>query len=285
MTVKGYNIMNRKLAVLIVSCDKYKDTWNVFLSLLNKFWPDIPYKIYLGTNSEDFKYVVNGQDIQVIKSNVDTSWASTYRSFLNQIDEDYVLPFLDDFFIFDKVNTHLVSELFEIFLNEKIDCLSLTNDYLGKKNFKNYNFLKTIESKEEYIVNSGVNIWKKDLLKTFLRDNYTPWEFELKNSRNINNGTINFEWHFVAVKKSLFKLLNGVIRGKWVPQTVRKVNKIGVEVNIGDRDIMNKKESLTESMKFKLRKIFPVWLRKLFKSLLIKIGFKKLFVSTKYLDE
>ena len=44
------NAESEQLAVLIVSCDRYKDMWPLCTSMIRRFWPDCPHSIYLMSN-------------------------------------------------------------------------------------------------------------------------------------------------------------------------------------------------------------------------------------------
>lgn len=275
--------MENKLAILVVSCDKYKDTWKIFFDLLKKNWSSISYNIYLGNNTEKFDFEINSSKINIINVGEDISWADNYNKMLDYIEEDYVLTFLDDFFFTNMIVDNEIEQIFKVVVKENIDCLTLTNSSQGSLDFKDYNNLRIIDNTVEYIINSGVNIWKKTVLKSFLKTGYSAWEFELKNSKEINEIIEPFELLFVSVNRPLFNILNGIIRGKWVPKTIKSVRNYGVQIDLGNREFLSFREATFENAKYRIRALLPDSLRKFIKYILIKIGFKNLFVSSKYL--
>jgi hypothetical protein len=52
-----------KTAVLMMTCNKYKPLWSPFFQLLRKYWPDCPYKIYMGTD------IGNLSEVETISTN------------------------------------------------------------------------------------------------------------------------------------------------------------------------------------------------------------------------
>jgi hypothetical protein len=275
--------MKNEIAVLVVSCDKYKDTWLPFFDLLSNHWRGLDINVYLGNNFENFTYIINNRNVKVINIGTDLAWTNNYKKMLNLIKEDYIITFLDDFFIVNEINNDHIKDLFKIVKKENIDCLTLSNYKQGKGKYKSYADLKEIYYDQEYIVNSGVNIWKKEVLKTFLKSNYSAWEFEIRNSYEINNRLSPFEFNFVSIKKPVFKILNGVIMGKWVPKTINFLKRKGYSFDTSKRNKLTFKEANFESLKGFIRSMMPKRLRKFIKIILIKLGFRKWFVSAKYL--
>ena len=95
------------LALLVVSCDKYSDLWDIFWILIEKYWNDCTLTKYLGTNY--FNYAKN--NVRTIQVGEDRSWAENVRKMLEQVQENYVVMMLEDFFIDRRI------------INEKMDMI------------------------------------------------------------------------------------------------------------------------------------------------------------------
>ena len=52
---EGPNLYSSKLAILMLSCDKYSDLWDDFFNLKERFWPDCPYHCYLATDTKSIR--------------------------------------------------------------------------------------------------------------------------------------------------------------------------------------------------------------------------------------
>ena len=50
---------NNRCAVLVTSCDSYSDIWDPFFKLMDAYWQDIPYKVYLNTETVEFNKQYN----------------------------------------------------------------------------------------------------------------------------------------------------------------------------------------------------------------------------------
>lgn len=57
-----------RMAFLLSSCDTYKDTWQIFFDMLEKYWHDIPYPIYLNTEQNSFPEKIRGNGKNAYKN-------------------------------------------------------------------------------------------------------------------------------------------------------------------------------------------------------------------------
>jgi len=265
--------MNNNLAILVISCDNYSDLWGPFFTSLTKYWPDVPFKIYLGTNYKDFSY----PGVEVIKAGNDISWADNVRTFLSEIAEDFVLLFLDDIFICDVVNTERIVSLYEFALRENVDVLKLilprrTRHYKKEKQIFYMNPLY------EYCIDTSISIWRKSMLLSFLKPGYSAWDFEVINSEEIRRKG-QYPGLFLTVNKDQFSYINGVIQKKWVPSSLKQLQKNGIRVDISHRLTMDLNEVIWENLKTIARIIIPFSIRIKIKKFLICLGLKGKFVS------
>jgi len=265
--------LKKELAILVISCDKYEDAWVPFFSLLKVFWHDCPYRIYLGVNKLDFSY----PGVTVLKSGEDVSWADNVRKFLDQIEEEYVLTFLEDFYLSDYVDTAKIEEAFKLAVNENADVISMI---LPKKglSYKDKPGIYYINPESEYCINTSIAIRKKEMFRILLKPGYSAWDFEIKNSKSMNK-IGKFPGLFLTYEEEYFKVLNGMWRGKWVNSTVKFCRKLGIEIDTSRRPLMNLRDTAWDYCKLKGRKMLSPKIRKIIKSMLIKLGYSHRFVS------
>lgn len=263
-----------KLAILVISCDKYSDVWDPFFKLFFKFWSDCPYKIYLGTNSLSY----DDPRVNMIHIGEGKAWADDFRNMLEFIEEKYVLTFLDDYLIVKKVNSKIVKYALEVTEKEQIDCCKLWTRPRGSIPFAGYNDLFEIQAKDKYCVNAAAAIWTKELLKILLKPGFSAWDFELGNSRHINE-IGKLPGRFVTTQKTEFIVLNGVTKGKWLPTTVRKCERLGVSIDTKQRGVLSGKVLFIELLRTFIADHVPLRIRNVVKPFLIKLGFGRMFVS------
>lgn len=100
------------LSILVLSCDKYKNTWKPFFTLLDRYYSNHN-ETYLSTETLNCEY-----SDHTLNVNSDI-WTERFRISLSVIDTDYVLVMLDDFFIRKQVNDKLIAKALSTIKNDK----------------------------------------------------------------------------------------------------------------------------------------------------------------------
>ena len=102
---------NLEVAFLVVSCDKYADLWEPFFMLLDKYWPDRPFNVYLVANELQFKW----PGVKVINVGADVSYADNLLKASESVKEDWMLIWLEDLFFSAPVDTDRLISLINRF--------------------------------------------------------------------------------------------------------------------------------------------------------------------------
>ena len=259
--------MNDKVSILISSCDKFKDIWPIFSFYFDKNWSDCKLNKYFLSNNENsdiagFDSIMVGDDI---------SWSSNLSIALKQIPTDYVFIMLDDVFIDQKVDNNDFNKIVT-------DFIKFNGNYLKflaqpKSNIKsNSPYFNTLPPKSLYRATAVFTIWRKETLLELIDLNENPWEFEDRASVRSNR----YDGFFV-VKQNFFKYIHGVVRGKFIYSSYKKILRQHPElINLLTRAVNPWREEIKFNF-IKLRhKLFyfliPLTLRRTFKRL-----FQKLF--------
>ena len=107
----------QRLAVLISSCDGYQDVWDPFFLLMDKYWKDIPYPVYLNTETINYDKKYNNFSIQTLnlkkKRKLKTSWSQRMIDVLERIEEEYIFILIEDFFLRERVQTELIEKILD----------------------------------------------------------------------------------------------------------------------------------------------------------------------------
>ena len=106
---------SKDTAFVVVSCDKYSDMWEPLFKCIFKYWPDCPFEKYLITNHMGLA----NPEIHVIKIGDDETYSDNIRKALKQIEHEWVILWLDDVFIAEKVNTKRFVEILEYVKSQK----------------------------------------------------------------------------------------------------------------------------------------------------------------------
>jgi hypothetical protein len=167
-----------KLAIVIFSCDKYKDLWLPFMERFEHLWNDCQYKVYIVSNYCKLK------SDKVITVNVgeDVTWSANVKKALNKIDEDYVLTTFDDLFFKEKIDNDRVNNLFNLFIRYHMNYLRLNPTPIPHGKIID-DGMRTICKGEIYRSSAVLAIWKKDVLIDILNDEENAWQFEILGSK------------------------------------------------------------------------------------------------------
>lgn len=254
----------KKYAILVISFDGYSDVWDVFFECYNKFWKCNTNNLYLVTNNLNPEFL----NVNIIKTGEEKSWSNRVRTALEQIDEDFLLVMLEDYFISRNVNQQNLDNLFNTVVEEKIDYLRLVPipyEYRYKKKG-----IYNLNDKFIYGVNLQTAFWSKDYLKRLLYDdNFSAWEFE---ARQKNNNPKRIMGKCKTLNYWGIDYLNGIIQGKWYPKTIKQLCNLGVRVKCNDRKVLSRGKLIQMGIKNWLLHHIPIEVIKLFKPILIKLG-------------
>ena len=160
------------LSILVLSCDKYKNTWKPFFTLLDRYYSNHN-ETYLSTETLNCEY-----SDHTLNVNSDI-WTERFRISLSVIDTGYVLVMLDDFFIRKQVNDKLIAKaLSTIKSDENIAVINFEKDYRRSIKYNEY-FNKQINN-QVYLNSCQPSIWNRKILIERLKENETAWQWETK---------------------------------------------------------------------------------------------------------
>lgn len=260
------------MALLVVSCDAYADVAEFFFPLYQKYWPDSPYHVYFVNNTLHKNY---GQKVTIINAGNEMDWSGRLKFALKQIKEKYILFMLEDYYIGRPVETYKISEALNIMDSEKLKYYKITNQPKGKSVYKNFSYLSPIPDNQPYGINLQAAIWEKDFFEESLGDNdCSAWEIEINHLRKVKDEfTENISGCVVDTREIIF-ILNGVIKGKWVPATLKYFNKQNFRIDLGKRSKLSLKDEISIKARGTLASFFSNSSRRFLKRHLSKLGFR-----------
>lgn len=198
-------IQEKNVAILICSYDGAEDLWLPLSETYKKFWPDCPYKIYLGTNFKD-----PGINIfETLKIGNEISWSDNILKCLQKIKEEFVILIFDDVFLYKKINTNTILYYTNLAVAESWDYLRLSPRPKYDKSIGNN--IGKINKDRLYRTSTAWSLFKKETLQNLLVIDESAWDFEIEGSYRSNQ----YE-EFYSVDITILPYLNGVVKGKWV---------------------------------------------------------------------
>lgn len=220
------------ISVLVMSCDKFEDTWEAFFKLYYKYFKN-DYKTYICTEKKTCKY---GNNIKT-----QGSWTKRVREALEQIDTEYVLFMLDDFFIRDYVDKDRINALIKCFkpntavfnfeMNKHSKIIgTMVNGFVNRQN------------KQMYLCSCQPSLWNRKKLIELLQEDMTPWEWETQILDSKYDFYINTTKPIIDIGYN--QLAWGIVQGKWATEMIELNRKEGLGLDFTKRGFMDMKLSI-----------------------------------------
>lgn len=252
-------------AVLVLSCDKYSDIWPPFFNFFDRYWPNCPYPVYLGTNNTPFQH----PKVKTIFSHRNTTWSDELEVILHQITEKYIIIILEDYFISKAVNNNEINEL--IFAMKETNAAYIKLAAFPKKydnlwphtKLEKFPNLASIHKGSKYRVCLQAALWDKYLLQELLNTSENPWQFEIEASKRSNTLSNDF---LCVIANPVENKVHGPITyyctalsaGKWMQGAINLCKKENIPVDLSVRSI----ENFAEYWERKVYIALPIPLRK-----------------------
>ena len=201
-------------SLLVLSCDAYSDLWLPFFRLMESYWPDCPYRQYLGTGNRSFEF----SGVTTLGSSAGRDWSRCVLDYLRQIDTEYVLVMLDDFFLRSKVDTAKIEYCLAFACRCNAQQIRLIPRPRPTTKIAGERMIGICESGLRYRVSAQAALWHKQALVRLLKAGESAWEFE-------HNATIRSheypDEHYAVWKTVLpyqgFFAHHVVEKGCWLP--------------------------------------------------------------------
>lgn len=254
-----------RLSFLMSSCDSYEDLWRPFFECVQKFWPEIPYPIYLNTELKEFTGVgsikVNTLN-QVKKGNM--SWSARFRDVLLRIPTEYVFLVLDDFFLCDVVDNSFIERLLdEMDRDKSIPSIQLNGTRMilnGEPDLTDGEMKICNLWPKGWATHFVPTIWRKETLLSWLRPWESIWGFEGYGSDRARRKHLT-ETVKVVCSPAIYKYLwvkdcSAVVHSKWLdePGVLDFFEKNGIAIDFNARKTISFEDYKKEGMSAQLRK-------------------------------
>ena len=169
------------ITILVSSCDLYEDAWMPFFKLLKMHWKDCPHPMALIT--EEKEYDCDFMDVKSIKTGKNISWTERIRYALDQVDTEFVLFFLEDFFLHKDVDVIAFDRALEIIRSQKdVGMIHFTpvekNMPIIEENNLEEAFYDLPIRKRTLRTRVAVTLFRKEYFLRLLYKDESPWKYE-----------------------------------------------------------------------------------------------------------
>ena len=221
------NSFYERISIVVNSCDKFKDAWDPFFRLLNKYWADHPHKILL--NSETIEYDNKSEKVITVLNNKSDSWTERIRNTVLKTDTDYILFFLEDYFIWDYVDENIFETAFSLLEDDdNAGAVIFHGVSLDPKYNTSFESDDVFVEQSKRIISRAhvcVTLFKKDFFLKMLCMNENPWRYERESyARSLAIGKKIYAQNYrVSIPCFLYYLKPrdniGINQGKWLKDT------------------------------------------------------------------
>ncbi|MCL7764556.1 hypothetical protein MPF19_14125 [Polaribacter sp. Z014] len=260
----------KKYSILVNTCDKFEDCWDPFFKLFSIYWPDYEGTIYLNTEYKGYSYgnlniiAVKGALKNNIPKTERATWSDCFKWALETMNEDIVLYMQEDYFLNKKMDSNTFNTYVNAITTSKsIDCIHLTDKSAGGDELFTINDLKlySIPKHHKDRVSCQAALWKKEVLKSYLKPYESGWNFEWWGSKraayiNHNFYTTNNNVNSDNGRNIIPYEVTGVIGGKWYPGVVQLFKDHNIEMDFSKRGFFESKTlTFNERLNAKLKRL------------------------------
>ncbi|HET7640689.1 MAG TPA: hypothetical protein VFK47_18415, partial [Ktedonobacteraceae bacterium] len=201
-------------SLLVLSCDAYKDLWLPFFNQFNTHWADCPYPQYLGVGGMNFSH----GGVTALHSNAGRDWSQCFLDYLQQIDTEYVLVMLDDFFLRRKVESRLVTHCLDFAINKQAVQVRLIPRPGPTHGIPGEELIGACAPSLRYRVCAQAAIWNKASLEALLRPGESAWDFETNATEraSLDESAHYSVWRSVLPYQGMWAH-HVIEKGKWLP--------------------------------------------------------------------
>lgn len=243
---------NNKLAIIVVSCDKYSDLWDDVFNLLDIHWANRPYKTYLATDSKPYER----KGVEVIHFGNIRQWMVCTRKAVERIDSEYVLFLMEDYFAIKDIDTQVIEDDIRFMEENHADFINLhQKPYFLKEEDSKFvtNDIRTIPNNTRYGLDTAGAIWRRDFfIEQLNREDGDAWRFEaILVGDSMSESGIPGKLYF-DTRKPLNLCPGEVVRlGKFTLDTVKIIEGTGYKI-LSNRARMTKIEYYKDKLKGRL---------------------------------
>lgn len=255
-----------KLAIVGIFFDGYEDMWYDFLNLFHKNWANCPYPLYIVDNVAELDpQKADTSKVTVIHAGKDAEYSRKVQVAVEQIDAEYYLLLLEDFFVVKPVSNGNIREVLDFIKREKIEYYAMPMpEFVDDKETACYGDRKDIfriTTRKEYLMSCQPSIWKREFLDLCIgRENYNAWIFEgiyaktpcVRNEEFLKKSVIDYS--------NVLQLRHGALQGKMLPSTVKAIKACGYEMT-SPRSVLSAKQQIVHDVKklaHKVIKVIPI---------------------------
>ena len=259
-----------RFEVIISTCDLFSDLWDANIRLFRDAWPDCPARIHLVTDRPTERHF---DGVNIVCAGEGTEITERLSAALEQIQAEYILFTLDDYFLTKPIHTRDIQRGIAFMSDNDVDFLRLypaSRIYLRRdgavpcKGYPGY-YIRDI-STGNYKITLTPGIWRTDFMRKTVSKRLNAWQYEVA----LTPMARKLSAVCAISNHDEFPYLDVIRKGK----VLRKANRYFKRHPIyhSDREVMYLRDELYLSFKTRLNHIVPKKQLKKMKKVMIRRG-------------
>jgi hypothetical protein len=218
-----------KVGVFICSSDSRKDILGRVLPSIFKYWPDCPYRIYVGLNT----YCGISPAVTTLVAQP-SGWRTECLEQVTQMPETHLIVVLDDYLFQGPVNQGRLSMLVSQAVTSDLAYLrllplgkSLTQRLFSSPTVNSVVGIQAIEDGRPFYSGLQIAIWNRAHFVSLLKLRGTVWDFEHHHRRGVA--------HYSIINDPPIRYRHLVEKGRWLPYAKSELARVGLSTQLGPR--------------------------------------------------
>lgn len=259
-------MLRNDITMLIFSCDKFSDLWDAHVSQLEKYWGDRNIETFIVTDRKTEK---NYSNVTILAAGEDADFTDRLSYALMEVKTEYVFVTLDDYFLIQRVSNERINELIAAMKALSLDYVRLFPNprRANVRRIEGYPFLISIDNSVMYSVNLYAGIWKKEFIKSTVRERKNPWQYEVSLSAIAQE----YKAKCAVSTRKEFVILDVVRKGKILNKANWYLKKH--DIYHGEREVHSYGYEIKADIKRYCIKAMPKPVFNLVRKAMIKLGF------------
>lgn len=228
-TVRG---IPDRFCVLVSSSDRGRDIFEIVFQSAEAMWSSCNWPRYVGFTSVH----PDMYGFKALAAKVSSDWHGEVGDYLDALPEnvDYVLRIDEDALFMSPVDGEKLNRVAELMVRDDLSYVRLmpvTRNLPGRvieyfrRRLAKYP-LRPLSPSEPYYSSVGLAIWKRNYLRSLLRQEGTIWEFE----HIVTNKPHYAVWEFILDQDQI------VIKGRWSRRAARQLARKGLSLSNSKRE-------------------------------------------------
>lgn len=257
-----------KVGVLVNTCDRFSDCWELFFHQWKKHRNGIDWPLYLNTERATYTYPegITGHALTVCTPSPETglerwerpgfpTWSWCVEHALRSMPEEIVLYMQEDYFLTRDLDTQKITQVLQLMeKHPDIECVHLNIAGNHKNKECPYPGLRRASRRDCYFVSCQAALWRKATLLELLREHENAWQFERWGTNRAR--ALRCHFYTAAIGSSpVDYFCTGIVQGKWLHPVEELFNEAGIKMDFTKRGWWRPRKGIMENLRWIIQKV------------------------------